>query len=176
MPAAITLARAQIAPPRPVPSLAGATAPTGGTSLREALDAAWALSPAARSADSRRAQLQARERAASSWINGSPSALLAQRSDRFNNNGGFSIDETRALVSLSTNDERDCAEARDIAKVHLDAIRTKLAELQKLERTLSNFVQTCTDQCLGGPAPKCTILKDLSSDEAKNPGSTRCCG
>ncbi len=88
---------------------------------------------------------------------------------------GFSIDETRALVSLSTNDERDCAEARDIAKVHLDAIRTKLAELQKLERTLSNFVQTCTDQCLGGPAPKCTILKDLSSDEAKNPGSTRCC-
>jgi cobalt-zinc-cadmium efflux system outer membrane protein len=60
-----------------------------GPSLREALDAAWALSPAARSTHSRRAELEARERAASSWINGSPSALLAQRSDRFNNNGGF---------------------------------------------------------------------------------------
>ncbi len=89
VPAAITLASAQIALPRPVPSLAGATAPTGGTSLREALDAAWALSPAARSADNRRAEIAARERAASSWINGSPSALLAQRSDRVNNNGGF---------------------------------------------------------------------------------------
>lgn len=89
LPAALTPASAQTAPPRPLPSLAEAVAPTGVTSLREALDAAWTLSPAARSADSRRAQLQARERAASSWINGSPSALLAQRSDRFNNNGGL---------------------------------------------------------------------------------------
>ncbi|MDP2818907.1 MAG: TolC family protein [Polaromonas sp.] len=90
LPAALTLASAQTAPPpSSSPSLAEAPPPTGGTNLREALDAAWALSPAARSADNRRAQLQARERAASSWINGSPSALLAQRSDRFNNNGGF---------------------------------------------------------------------------------------
>lgn len=81
------MASAQTAPPQPPPSLAAAA--TGSTSLREALDAAWALSTAARSADSRRAQLQARERAASSWINGSPSALLAQRSDRFNNNSGM---------------------------------------------------------------------------------------
>lgn len=87
LPAAFTVASAQTAPPQPPPSLAAAA--TGSTSLREALDAAWALSTAARSADSRRAQLQARERAASSWINGSPSALLAQRSDRFNNNSGM---------------------------------------------------------------------------------------
>ncbi|MDP2032876.1 MAG: TolC family protein [Polaromonas sp.] len=87
--AALTFASAQPAPPPPASSLAGSAAPTGVTGLREALDAAWALSPAARSADSRRAQLQAREGAASSWINGSPSAALAQRSDRFNNNGGL---------------------------------------------------------------------------------------
>jgi cobalt-zinc-cadmium efflux system outer membrane protein len=80
-------ASAQTLPPPLVPEI---TVPARqGPSLREALDAAWALSPAARSADNRRAELQARERAASSWINGSPSALLAQRSDRFNNNGGF---------------------------------------------------------------------------------------
>ncbi|MDP1564670.1 MAG: TolC family protein [Polaromonas sp.] len=80
-------AGAQTLPPAPGPETSAAA--RSGPSLREALDAAWALSPAARSADSRRAQLQARERAASSWINGSPSALLAQRSDRFNNNGGL---------------------------------------------------------------------------------------
>lgn len=89
LPAAFTVANAQTAPPQPPPSIAEAAAATGGLSLREALDAAWTLSPAARSADSRRAQLQARERAASSWINGSPSAVLAQRSDRFNNNVGL---------------------------------------------------------------------------------------
>ena len=80
-------ASAQTPPPPPAPE--SSTAARGGPNLREALDAAWALSPAARSADSRRAQLQARERAASSWINGSPSAVLAQRSDRFSNNGGL---------------------------------------------------------------------------------------
>lgn len=80
-------AGAQTAPP---PLLPDAAAPARqGPSLREAVDAAWALSPAARSADSRRAEVQARERAATSWINGSPSALLSQRSDRFSNNGGF---------------------------------------------------------------------------------------
>ena len=76
-------AGAQLPPAEP-----GAAATHRTPSLREALAAAWALSPAARSDDNRRADLQARERAASSWINGSPSALLAQRSDRFGNNGG----------------------------------------------------------------------------------------
>ena len=73
----------------PLPAETSAASAHQSPSLREALASAWALSPAARSADSRRADLQARERAAASWINGSPSALLAQRSDRFGNNGGF---------------------------------------------------------------------------------------
>jgi len=118
VPAAITLASAQTAPPRPLPSLAGATAPTGGTSLREALDAAWALSPAARSADSRRAQLQARERAASSWINGSPSALLAQRSDRFNNNGGLREYEAELELPIWSPGVRGAAQ-RELAAMRL---------------------------------------------------------
>ena len=90
---------------------------------------------------------------------------------------GFSIEETRALVSLSTSNERDCAEARDIAHVHLETVRAKLAELQNLERSLSKFVNACTDQCVGGPAPECTILKDLSLEEPKSATSpSRCCG
>ena len=118
LPAALTLASAQTAPPRPPPSLAGAAAPTGGTSLREALDAAWALSPAARSADSRRAQLQARERAASSWINGSPSALLAQRSDRFNNNGGLREYEAELDLPIWSPGVRGAAQ-RELAALRL---------------------------------------------------------
>lgn len=89
---------------------------------------------------------------------------------------GFSIEETKALVSLSTSHERDCVEARDIAQVHLDAVRNKLTELQNLERSLSKFVQACSDQCVGGPAPQCTILKDLCLEEPKPAPARGCCG
>ena len=64
---------------------------------------------------------------------------------------GFSIEETRALVSLSTSDDRDCVEARKIAQVHLNTVRAKLAELQNLERSLSKFVQACTDSAPAAP-------------------------
>lgn len=89
---------------------------------------------------------------------------------------GFSIEETRALVSLSTRNDRDCVEAREIAQAHLNTVREKLAELPNLERGLSKFVQSCTDQCAGGPAPKCTILKDLGLKDARLAAPARCCG
>ncbi len=89
---------------------------------------------------------------------------------------GFSIEETRALVSLSTSDDKDCAEARNIAQTHLDAVRMKLREFQNLERSLAKFVRACSDQCLGGPAPKCSILKDLSLKLPPQAAGSACCG
>lgn len=88
---------------------------------------------------------------------------------------GFSIGETRALVSLSSSPQQNCTEARTIAQAHLAAVQTKLTELRTLERSLSQFVQTCTDQCVGGPAPKCTIFKDIGTNNA-GPVPGRCCG
>ena len=75
---------------------------------------------------------------------------------------GFSVEETRELVSLSTSQNRDCVEARSIAQLRLDAVRAKRVELQRLERSLSAFVQACSNTCAGGPAPDCSILKDIS--------------
>ena len=95
---------------------------------------------------------------------------------------GFSVDDTKALVSLASSEDRDCVEAREIAQVHLDAVRTKLAELLALERSLSKFVTACTDQCAGGPAPKCNILQDLSLSDSELAAKTAtqapvsCCG
>ena len=94
---------------------------------------------------------------------------------------GFSVEDTRALVSLASSEERDCVEARAIAQVHLDTVRAKLAELQALERGLSRFVSACTEQCAGGPAPQCTIFKDLALNDtalqAKGAAQpSRCCG
>jgi DNA-binding transcriptional MerR regulator len=89
---------------------------------------------------------------------------------------GFSIDETKALVALSTNQEKDCVQARDIAQVHLAAVRAKLANLNDLERGLSRFVQACSAQCAGGPAIQCTIFKDLSLGAPKPAPARGCCG
>ena len=58
-------------------------------SLKQALDAAWQLSGVSRAESNRRAELAAREKAASSWISGEPVANVAHRTDRLNRNDGF---------------------------------------------------------------------------------------
>lgn len=87
---------------------------------------------------------------------------------------GFSIGQTRAFVSMSQGKERDCVEARDIAQEQLKAVRAKMLELVGLERSLARFVEECNATCVGGPAPKCTILKDLGLDATV--GRSGCCG
>lgn len=74
---------------------------------------------------------------------------------------GFSIDQVRLLAELAEDRGRSCWEVRDIANAHLQAIRTKLAELQALERTISSFAESCTSACAGGPGPECIPLVNL---------------
>lgn len=88
---------------------------------------------------------------------------------------GFSIDETRELVALSTNGERDCVEARAIAQAQLTAVRAKMAELRRLDRSLSRYVRACSEGCAGGPAPNCNILTDLREDVPAGTYSSGCC-
>lgn len=88
---------------------------------------------------------------------------------------GFSIDETRELVALSTSTERDCVEARSIAQAHLTAVRAKMAELRRLERSLARYVQACSEGCAGGPAPDCNILTDFCHGVPATNPSPGCC-
>ncbi len=83
-------------------ALAGNTlAQTAGQpTLRQALDAAWQLSPSARAEGNRRSELAARDKAASSWISGEPVAVLAHRSDRLNTNTGFRENEAELELPL----------------------------------------------------------------------------
>lgn len=88
---------------------------------------------------------------------------------------GFSIEETRELVALSTSSERDCVEARAIAQTHLSAVRAKMAELRRLDRSLSRYIRACSESCVGGPAPDCTILTDLRQGVSASDDSSGCC-
>ena len=78
---------------------------------------------------------------------------------------GFSIDQVRELVNLVDEPQRPCVEVRDIAAVHLAEVRSKLAELQALEASLSNFVASCETACAGGATVDCNILQDLAQPE-----------
>lgn len=90
---------------------------------------------------------------------------------------GFPIDYIRTLIALSSSDGRDCREVRDIAQMRLDVVRTKIGELQALEASLAQVVQSCATQCCDGPAQDCSIFKDIAvplSGEA--PAQRGCCG
>lgn len=75
---------------------------------------------------------------------------------------GFPIERVRSLVALTQDTRRSCLEARAIASDHLSAVRDKLAELQRLERHLADFIARCDAACAGGPGPDCVILQDMA--------------
>ena len=74
---------------------------------------------------------------------------------------GFGIDAIRALLALAKGNNPSCQEVRHIAALHLTDVRTKLADLSKLERILSNTVTQCDIECCASPAPLCPVLEIL---------------
>ena len=118
------------------PAVAAANA--NQSTLRQALDAAWALSPQSRAAPQRRAELQARERAAQSLIAGAPSVTLAHRTDQFNANGGLREYEAELALplwnpGLRASTQRQIAAERAAFEPQWALARLKLAgELREL--------------------------------------------
>ena len=74
----------------------------------------------------------------------------------------FSIDYLRSLLALSADGASDCTQVRDIAQARLDAVRANMAQLQMLEASLAQVVDACNSNCCSGPAPACTIFRDLA--------------
>ena len=75
---------------------------------------------------------------------------------------GFSMKEIQQLVSLWQNRRRASSEVRRIAQVHIDALETKIDELQGMRRTLQQLVHNCH----GDARPDCPILDDLAEASA----------
>ncbi len=76
---------------------------------------------------------------------------------------GFSLDEIRALLRLGGPEKASCREVREIAAHHLQDIRAKLGDLQKLERLLAQTVARCS----GKTAPDCPVLDILDVRRSK---------
>ena len=70
---------------------------------------------------------------------------------------GFSIDAIRSLLELADHPERDCDEANALAAHQLDAIETKIAQLQALRTELKRM----TLPACRGPAADCRVIEAL---------------
>ncbi len=70
---------------------------------------------------------------------------------------GFSIDEIRTLLALSGG-KGSCAEVYDLTSKHLTDVRAKIADLKRLESTLSAAARKCTRD----GSHDCAIIDALS--------------
>lgn len=73
---------------------------------------------------------------------------------------GFSIDELRSLLSLVDSDAYTCGEIHALTVDHLAAVRQKIADLNRLERTLARI----SSECSCGAVPECPIIDALWAD------------
>ncbi|NEX91251.1 helix-turn-helix domain-containing protein [Caulobacter sp. 17J65-9] len=70
---------------------------------------------------------------------------------------GFGLDDIRTLIVLSEPGRQSCAEVKKIAEGHLDIVRSKIADLVKLEAALQDASQRCGD----GAVPDCPVIQVL---------------
>lgn len=70
---------------------------------------------------------------------------------------GFSIAQISSLLGLWRDPQRSSKEVKQLAEVHLDEIKQKVAELQQMQKVL----QQLADSCCGDDQPQCAILDGL---------------
>ena len=70
---------------------------------------------------------------------------------------GFSIAQISSLLGLWRDPQRSSREVKQLAEVHLDEIKQKVAELQQMQKVL----QQLADSCCGDDQPQCAILDGL---------------
>ncbi|MCI0504552.1 MAG: helix-turn-helix domain-containing protein [Gammaproteobacteria bacterium] len=70
----------------------------------------------------------------------------------------FTIDEIRALLTLVDGGIYSCCDVKALAMEHIENARRKIADLIKLEKTLSQMASRCT----GDSVPECPIIDALS--------------
>ncbi len=73
---------------------------------------------------------------------------------------GFAIGEIRTLLRLADERKRPCAEVRIVAEAHLTDVRTKIADLRRMERVLRGTVA----QCAVGRRADCPLIEALYRD------------
>jgi len=77
---------------------------------------------------------------------------------------GFSIEELRGLLNLVDSNDYTCGEVLDVTTRHIADIKSKISDLKKLQRILSDM----SSQCAGGEVPDCPVINSLFDDQSLN--------
>lgn len=75
---------------------------------------------------------------------------------------GFSPEQVRDLLRLSSEDLPSCAEICQIAEHHIDEIEEKIGDLKRLASKLGRISSSCTGK---RPMAECRIIEALSRNE-----------
>ncbi len=70
---------------------------------------------------------------------------------------GFNLKDVRGLLDLVDGSKYTCSEVRDYTTIHINDIKQKIRDLQKMQRTLKIMVS----QCDGKLVPECPIIDAL---------------
>ncbi|WP_121068107.1 MerR family DNA-binding protein [Chachezhania antarctica] len=70
---------------------------------------------------------------------------------------GFGLEECRRLLELEDDPDRASRDVQALAIRNLEAVRSKIRQLQQLEGELETLIR----QCHGDDAPDCAILDEL---------------
>ncbi len=70
---------------------------------------------------------------------------------------GFSVQEIRELLSIVDGQQVSCERVKHLADSHLKDIRSKIRDLQRMEKTLGKLSR----QCSGNDVPECPIIEAL---------------
>ena len=71
---------------------------------------------------------------------------------------GFSLENVRELLELVDGGRHTCDEVKAVTLEHLADVHRKIADLQRLGRTLAQVA----GKCRGGKVPDCPIIEALS--------------
>ena len=72
---------------------------------------------------------------------------------------GFSLEQTRALLSLWQDPGRSSGDVKRLAQVHIEELDRRIAEITEMRDTLQQLARTCH----GDQRPDCPILQNLGS-------------
>ena len=102
------------------------------------------------------------QRTAANYRRYPPSSVTRLRFIRMAKDLGYTLDEIRGLLSLQdANGHR--ADVKKLAGHKLRQIRTRIAELQRMETALAGMYQRCSGH---GPVQGCPIIETLAGGSA----------
>ncbi|HEX5184986.1 MAG TPA: helix-turn-helix domain-containing protein [Allosphingosinicella sp.] len=76
---------------------------------------------------------------------------------------GFTPADVRAILNLGGPGRAYCDEVQEIAVHHLKQVRSKMLDLERLERLLASTVERCS----GGHVPDCPVIEMLEQPSRK---------